>query len=153
MPAPLGPRELPGTSVELRRRNQDLEEALELERGRVQWRDEEIAWLKAELGSRRSYPPQRMSVRRSDTFGEVTQSIMIEAAKRAGEQAAIEAFVQKRKDDDHDLVEGFRGGRKHVIIFLACAGALFLCSMLGWALLSQVNIHVTPKGHTEAPAP
>jgi hypothetical protein len=151
MPAP-GPRDiLPGTSAELRRRNQELEEALELERGRVQWRDEEIAWLKAELGSRRSSPPQRTTMRHSDTFGEITQSIMIEAAKKAGEQAAIQAFVQKRKDDDHDLVEGFRGGRKHVLIAVACAMTLFFVTMIGWALLSQVNIHVTPKGHTEAP--
>jgi hypothetical protein len=142
-------------SHELRKQNEQLVADLELEKRKAaygyQWRDEELARLRLELESAAKRTGERTSFRQGDTFGEKTQVVMLEAARAAGEQAARDAFVQKRKDDALEFVDAIRGGRRHVILAVAVVIAVFLVTMIGWGLLSQVNIHVTPKGHVEAP--
>jgi predicted naringenin-chalcone synthase len=143
-------------SSELRKLNDELRAELELEKRRaahsIQWRDQQIVQLEAELRTRLVEAPAKpmtMTMRHThveadvDTFGEKTQSIMVDAARRA--------LKQHRDEEDAATLRGIKKRGVDVGWKVAGAFALLLAALLAWSLLSQFQIHFTPKGHTEAP--
>jgi predicted naringenin-chalcone synthase len=143
-------------SSELRKLNDELRAELELEKRRaahsIQWRDQQIMQLEAELRTRLVEAPAKpMTMRHThveadvDTFGEKTQSIMVDAARRA--------LKQHRDEEDAATLRGIKKRGVDVGWKVAGAFALLLAALLAWSLLSQFQVHFTPKGHTEAPAP
>ncbi len=140
-------------SSELRKLNDELRAELELEKRRaahsIQWRDQQIMQLEAELRTRLVEAPQPITVRHThleadvDTCGETTQSIMVEAARKA--------LKTYRDEQDAATLRGIKNRGIDIGWMVAGAFALLLAGLFAWSLLSQFTIHFTAKGHTEAP--